>query len=56
MTNESEETCSVPVHSLLAVLVVTVLLSTTSDKVTETLEFKDIEVALSAGEVDKTLD
>ena len=36
-------------------LVVTVLLSTTSERVTDMLEFKDIEEALSAGEVEATV-
>jgi hypothetical protein len=37
------------------VLVVTVLLSTTSERVTDMLEFKDIEEALSEGEVEATV-
>ena len=51
----SEETCKDPEHVVLEVLVVTVVVSMDSEKVTAIVEFIDTEDSESAGDVDDTL-
>ena len=51
----SEETCRVPEHVVLEVLVVTVVASIASLKVTAMVELIETEVAESAGEDEKTV-
>ena len=51
----SEETCSDPEHVVLDVLVVTVVVSIASLKVTAIVELTETEVAESAGEDEETV-
>ena len=51
----SEETCSDPEHVVLEVLVVTVVVSIASLKVTAIVELTETEVAESAGEDEETV-
>ena len=51
----SEETCSDPEHVVLEVLVVTVVVSMASEKVTAIVELTETEVAESAGEDEETV-
>jgi len=51
----SEETCSDPEHVVLEVLVVTVVVSIASLKVTSMVEFVATEVSESEGEVEETV-
>ena len=51
----SEETCSDPEHVVLEVLVVTVVVSIASLKVTSIVELTKTEVAESAGEDEETV-
>ena len=50
-----EETCRVPEHVGLEVLVVTVVVSMASEKVTAIVELTETEVAESAGEDEETV-
>ena len=50
-----EETCRVPEHVGLEVLVVTVVVSMASEKVTAIVELSEMEVAESAGEDEETV-
>ena len=51
----SEETCSDPEHVVLEVLVVTVVVSIDSEKVTEIDEETETDVSESEGEVEETV-
>ena len=51
----SEETCKDPEHVVLEVLVVTVVVSIASEKVTAIVELTETEVAESAGEDEETV-
>ena len=51
----SEETCKDPKHVVLEVLVVTVVESMASEKVTAIVELTETEVAESAGEDEETV-
>ena len=51
----SEEFCSDPEHVVLDVLVVTVVVSIASEKVTAIVEVTETEVAESAGEDEETV-
>jgi len=51
----SEETCRVPEQEVFAVLVVVEVLSIASEKVTETVEPTEMEVAELAGEIEETV-
>ena len=51
----SDETCRVPEQDVFDVLVVMVLVSISSEKVTAMIELMEVEVAPSAGEVEETV-